>query len=1697
MDTPGSDIPSGSTGISTTDTSTATSPKPTISNVNPDAGSSNSHIISIVENDDSASDVSMSADSEDEDEDSLDKLAIQSNSKAQIPEKTNGPILQSSQSETSRKRKYLESREDCTNGHIENTKVLEEMCKRLKPDEIQDHWRSEGQLHLNRSVLPAEIWHHIFTFTAPKTLGNLLQVNKSFNKYLDPSSDSTIVPLSKSSVQVLKPDAIWRASRRLFQPLMPVPLVGQTELDMWRLCCSNSCQFCSKKNSIANIVQSDQWHLGPGENGVIPIWPFAVRSCGICLLQHAIKEIDVLLSSSVPSPLMPALPFLFLTNELHVIPATALQNNQPPSTTQITKYYLKKHIEGIKDEFESVKAMGSATIEEWLKGLEDRGKERRNDSARWERWEANGGIVRIKTPDHHDPSKQIPAAITSNTDSIPTKGQQVLINSGPKLPNHMPDTRSLPQIPKSLPAIHTSFPANIPVPRYESPSQSIYSAYTPRSNLQPKHERTKEEVADLKATRRAEIERRSLLLDPPLTANVLAHMSSFQAAIQIIQPLNDGAWEVLKPRLLSQREEAEQRENDRITQFQVVEERHFKDIQAKPEYKEAIDREWDDAQAPLRARIGAYADETIRSGWNGGDKVTKESSPKFAADVLIYVRKRFYAEIAKDDAAVRATGQEPPSDPPLGPYTRKLTLENMKWVFDTKIKPHTEQYNKDLFLCNVCDNNFKYYGFEGVVQHFAAKHTTSLSFGSIVVHWKSEWPEYPPFCPDPIARVRTVFPNFPGPSATAPYAGSASSIPPHSGYAGYQQLASAAPNPNVYQDPYYGHSQYGDQHVAPQPGPYAPQQMYQDPNQGYAQYTAQPLSAITPGYSDHVQNYPQSNYGGPYSTPTQPGYTPLPPNQMYPTPIPDTNVQQSSYVSHNAQHPTSYNQPPVYTNGNYSQMPASAPQQAQPRASTSPQKTEEYKAHLRQLGHDARTIWDSITGVKDVPGSVKAHTILFHLLKRFRSKFGQDPPLSMIVDGLSNNKDMRPVRNINGLLCRACVLGMAGSVTSSKPDRKHFSFPQLTIHFRTIHEEGVPSNLIGHFPDWTKDMVELPDQAKISSLATAPGMEARKLEIFSEALPEIAATPPPKKDTMSQRTSSWQPKAEPLDQETSIWQQVPYVSHGTTVPLAPSQDNHEKYYATVADTRTPDIESVSVTYNNNPYDPRHPRDAQKRQSSRNRASIAVSSRHEQDSQTIHDDIVNVRRPTESISPFVSYARPEESHSRRTTHDEAPIYLDRNIRYREANNTEHKPRYERTIKSYEDLATPVREYGAANSQSHKLNRQEQASPPTSSVAKNSLETQYRPLENITSQQTHIFDVVAQISQQAQQARGKQTTIREGPAELGSEDGELQRDTIAHANHKRVLDEATNEAERFLGSLQPEKRSDAVSQRVQQPMRHREDYIEPKWEAERADGVRQRRPLSSEPQQRFREVYNDGLAVSVRPTHVPSEQGSYNGYYTQERPPQARQVRAYTKNDHYMDPVSGQSFARERSPEIIDRRYPSNVVYRDERQGSHGAHRTPSRYARYESVRLDNDRARSRSPVYVKAGAQAGQYAERSPDPHISRQEPIYRMRTPKEEIIYERAPRQEYYRVYADEHRPRQAYEYIQYDSQGPYIIHRPARREHETIYAAYEGDSLSRQSLYEARPTVGHTDPAYYEEYDPRHPEPPPAAAEAREVRYQ
>ncbi len=242
----------------------------------------------VVDHDDSTSDISMSADSDDEEDQTPDFSTGQMVADPQDLKESAHLDTSDQGLEPGKKRKFSESTEPHSQAEDEDTHGDR---KRVKPVDSACQYRTASDiLTQDKSLLPAEIWHHIFTFCAPKTLGLLLQVNRSFNAYLDASSvGASIDPLSISVLQILTPDAIWRASRRLYCPSIPLPLQSKSELDMWQIACGSSCQFCGKRNESDNTVSSDQWHPGPGEKGVIPVWSFGVRSCGPCLQVQSIK----------------------------------------------------------------------------------------------------------------------------------------------------------------------------------------------------------------------------------------------------------------------------------------------------------------------------------------------------------------------------------------------------------------------------------------------------------------------------------------------------------------------------------------------------------------------------------------------------------------------------------------------------------------------------------------------------------------------------------------------------------------------------------------------------------------------------------------------------------------------------------------------------------------------------------------------------------------------------------------------------------------------------------------------------------------------------------------------------------------------------------------------------------------------------------------------------------------------------------------------------------------------------------------------------------------------------------------------------------------------------------------------------------------------------------------------------------------
>ena len=642
--------------------------------------------------------------------------------------------------------------------------------------------------------------------------------------------------------------------------------------------------------------------------------------------------------------------------------------------------------------------------------------------------------------------------------------------------------------------------------------QNGQSATTPH----PKPERNIRDVNEAKAARRSDIERRCGTLDPPIPPNVLNHMDSFQAALQISQPMTDTAWQVLKPRLLSQLAFAERREKERAQEAGLAEEeckqRRQQEMQLK-ETKDGLDRQWEAFQGPVRNRIGALADDIISTRWAKGSSITKENTPKFAADVLVQVRQQFYAGIAKENEATVAAGGTVQMDTPNGPPVRTLILENMKWVFDSKVKPLTDHFQRELFLCNGCDGHFKFYGFEGVIQHFAAKHTTTLSMGNIVVHWRAEWPEHPPFHPNP-SPAKTAYYKVPTPAPTP-----AHSLSPVESNGNHPPGVDSAIQPSMTLDS-TSHA-IKEQGLALFGGPQETSELPKMlPATSYPSVTAERRHHSTSFPPDipgiHINN---PGYPGQYSTPQQwqpsPAYgsSPLGPytyTSGAPTQFPPgTRVfaQIPNLGTAMGRPPAPY--PAPYPNGVLA---------AQTGRNIPVQQSDLYKRQVEEMARHAKEVFSGVGGVMDVPGSVRIFVTIQHMISRFKATFVNDPSLPMFIDGLDHNATMRPVRSINGLACKTCVV--SGTATGDGPqhhgvvvgDRRLYTLPHLVNHFRTAHAgspqaPGSSQSGTQASYDWKHDMIELPDLSVVSSLATAPGMTDAKLGLIAAALPEAFSYP--------------------------------------------------------------------------------------------------------------------------------------------------------------------------------------------------------------------------------------------------------------------------------------------------------------------------------------------------------------------------------------------------------------------------------------------------------------------------------------------------------------------------------------------------------------------------------------------------------------
>ena len=117
---------------------------------------------------------------------------------------------------------------------------------------------------------------------------------------------------------------------------------------------------------------------------------------------------------------MSALTCAFISQEDHLVASNELRTRSPPEDVLLTKVFFKPQMDEMKTRVQRVILdHGSAAVDEWIKGLDDEGRDRAEEVIRWENWEAKGGLEKVNArPPKRKPApakKQISKPVTQTT----------------------------------------------------------------------------------------------------------------------------------------------------------------------------------------------------------------------------------------------------------------------------------------------------------------------------------------------------------------------------------------------------------------------------------------------------------------------------------------------------------------------------------------------------------------------------------------------------------------------------------------------------------------------------------------------------------------------------------------------------------------------------------------------------------------------------------------------------------------------------------------------------------------------------------------------------------------------------------------------------------------------------------------------------------------------------------------------------------------------------------------------------------------------------------------------------------------------------------------------------------------------------------------------------------------------------------
>ncbi|KAK3670562.1 hypothetical protein LTR78_009530 [Recurvomyces mirabilis] len=590
--------------------------------------------------------------------------------------------------------------------------------------------------------LTPELLQQVFTRLSPAMLCRCRRVCKRFEHVL--TSYQNLSPTPKKDTRKVQPvrlidsNAIFRESRQKFMPNMPRPLEGHTELGMLKLMSGRTCQGCDR--AFLPQATSFPFNAGPGRLGLRVIWPFGQRWCGTCFEARTVKDIEVLTSPG--GPFRAGLSYAFQTMDMNFVGDTQRQTPVGiPSTLRASKVYSKTDVQHILAEAEETKAYGAGVADEWQKGLATKGKQSMTDCARWERWEASFSQGRDLSQVLRESDPQVPSLPVKNDNS-----KSAGVSSAESLATfHGP-------LPLPLP-VHTLRP-----PGFAPPMLPANAMIPPPT----KPVRTQQDIELARAARRADIERRCQELQPPLPQNILHQMPCFKESMQISIPMDDAQWKVLEPRLLAQREAAELIEHKRTMDLAALQTRTY-DVPTenlgyfKPA-KEVYGTDYDRAQEPLRKRLAEYADEITGTDLQNQPVTSGEEASELVIKVLTHAKTRYDEDKASANLPnpVSLTHRRISMSIEDRPYREPfLSLDNMKSLYENKVRGRLGHQYSEPFMCADCPNDWqsKLLGFESLIQHFGAKHTSSFGTENVVVHWQlSEWPVVPPFHPQPCKK---------------------------------------------------------------------------------------------------------------------------------------------------------------------------------------------------------------------------------------------------------------------------------------------------------------------------------------------------------------------------------------------------------------------------------------------------------------------------------------------------------------------------------------------------------------------------------------------------------------------------------------------------------------------------------------------------------------------------------------------------------------------------------------------------------------------------------------------------------------------------------------------------------------------------------------------------------------------------------